>query len=75
MIAREQAEHFCPWKPKADCTTPVAASSRSVSASTMMASLPPISATTRLIQICPSFTFAARSLMRRPTSFEPVNAT
>ena len=52
-MAREHAEHFCPWYPKADCTTPVTACSRSASRSTMMASLPPISATTRLIQIWP----------------------
>ena len=38
----------------------------------MIASLPPISATTRLIQSCPFGTFAASALMWRPTSFEPV---
>jgi hypothetical protein len=38
----------------------------------MMASLPPISAITRLIQICPGCVLAASSLMRRPTSREPV---
>ena len=37
-----------------------------------MASLPPISATTRLIQIWPFCGFAASSLMCRPTSREPV---
>ena len=41
----------------------------------MMASLPPISTTTRLIQICPGWGFAANSLMRSPTSFEPVKDT
>ena len=73
-ISREHAEHFCPWKPKADATTAVAASSRFFqSRSTMMASLPPISATTRLIQSWPGRDLAASSLMCRPTSFEPVN--
>ncbi len=38
----------------------------------MMASLPPISATTRLIQICPGCGRAANSLMCRPTSRDPV---
>ena len=38
----------------------------------MIASLPPISATTRLIQICPLRGFAASSLMCSPTSFDPV---
>jgi len=47
-ITREQAEHFWPWKPKAEYTTPITASSRSASSSMMMAFLPPISATTRL---------------------------
>ena len=41
----------------------------------MIASLPPISATTRLIQICPLRGFAASSLIRSPTSREPVNET
>ena len=49
-MAREQAEHFCPWNPKADTATPSTAASTSASSSTMMASLPPISATTRLSQ-------------------------
>ena len=40
-----------------------------------MASLPPISATTRLSQICPGCTSAASRLMPMPTSFEPVNET
>src|SRR3954454_14548260 len=39
----------------------------------MIASLPPISATTRLIQSCPGCVFAASSLMCSPTSFDPVN--
>ena len=52
-IAREQAEHFCPWNPNAACATPSTAASRSASASTMMASLPPISRIVRLIQIWP----------------------
>ena len=38
----------------------------------MMASLPPISAITRLIQIWPGWCFAASSLIRSPTSREPV---
>src|SRR6185295_14517342 len=45
------------------------------SASTRMASLPPISTTTRLIQRWPSAGCAASSLIRSPTSFDPVNAT
>ena len=32
MMAREQAEHFCPLKPKAEATTPSTAASRSASA-------------------------------------------
>ena len=40
-----------------------------------MASLPPISAITRLIQICPGCGLAASSLMCRPTSRDPVKAT
>ena len=52
-MAREQAEHFCPWYPNADHSTPLTALSRSASRSTTMASLPPISAITRLIQIWP----------------------
>ena len=43
------------------------------SSATTIASLPPISATTRLIQICPGRVFAASSLMCRPTPLEPVN--
>src|SRR5437763_16968552 len=39
----------------------------------MIASLPPISATTRLIQSWPGCAFAASSLMCSPTSFDPVN--
>ena len=40
----------------------------------MMAFLPPISAITRLIQICPGWVWAARATMSKPTSFEPVKA-
>src|ERR1039458_6823238 len=74
-MAREQAEHFCPEYPNAETATPSTALSRSQSASTTMASLPPISAITRLIQIWPGCALAASSLMRRPTSREPVKAT
>src|SRR5580698_582113 len=72
-MAREQAEHFCPLNPNADAATPSTAASRSQSTSTMMESLPPISKIVRLIQICPGCVLAARSLMSRPTSFDPVN--
>ena len=41
----------------------------------MIASLPPISATTRLIQIWPFCGLAASSLMCRPTSRDPVKET
>jgi len=50
----------------------VAASLRSQSLSTTMLSLPPISATTRLIQICPGAHREANSVMCKPTSLEPV---
>jgi len=40
-IAREQAEHFCPWNPNAEATTCWTASSKSASSSTTMKSLPP----------------------------------
>src|SRR5258707_8609698 len=40
-----------------------------------MASLPPISAITRLIQIWPFLGLAANSLIRSPTSREPVKET
>ena len=59
--AREQAEHFWPWKPKAAATMPFAASSRSAVSSTMIASLPPISRIARLIQIWPLTTRPAFS--------------
>ena len=55
-ISREHAEHFCPWKPNAAATTPLAASSRSAVSSTRMKSLPPISSTARLIQSWPGAT-------------------
>ena len=42
---REQAEHFCPEKPKAERSTPSAARSRSALAETMAGFLPPISHT------------------------------
>ena len=47
----------------------------SVSWSTTIASLPPISANTRLIQIWPLRGFAASSLIRNPTARDPVNDT
>jgi hypothetical protein len=71
-MAREQAEHFWPWKPKAACATPSTASSISASASTMIASLPPISRMVRLIQSWPGCCLAALWLMCSPTSREPV---
>ena len=74
MMAREQAEHFCPWNPNAETATPSTAESISASASTMIASLPPISRIVRLIQSCPSGFSAARLLMSSPTSREPVKA-
>ncbi len=46
----------------------------SQSASTMMESLPPISRIVRLIHIWPGWVCAARELISRPTSFDPVNA-
>src|SRR5215472_14415902 len=74
MMAREHAEHFCPLKPKAETATPSTAASRLASSQTTMESLPPISRTVRLIQICPDLACAARELMSRPTSFDPVKA-
>src|SRR6266849_1763090 len=74
MMAREPAEHFCPWKPKAEATIPSAAASRSAVSSTTTASLPPISRMVRLSQRCPLRGLAASSLIRRPTSREPVKA-
>ena len=41
---RERAEHFCPVRPKAERTMPVAARSRSPCAVTTQAFFPPISA-------------------------------
>ncbi len=73
-MAREQAEHFWPWKPNAAWATPSTAESTSASASTMMASLPPISRMVRLIQIWPGACVAALLLMSSPTSREPVKA-
>ena len=35
-MAREHAEHFCPWNPNAACATPSTAESISASASTMI---------------------------------------
>ncbi len=52
-MAREQAEHFCPLKPKAEATTPSTAASMSASAQTMMESLPPISRMVRLMKSWP----------------------
>src|SRR5215470_20077274 len=75
MVAREQAEHFCPEKPYADCTTPSTAASRLASSATMIESLPPISRTVRLIHFCPERGTAARWLISSPTSLDPVKAT
>ena len=71
-MAREHAEHFCPWKPKAETATPSTAASMSASAATTIESFPPISATTRLIHFWPGCGLAASSLMCKPTSFDPV---
>ena len=73
-MAREQAEHFWPLKPKALATTPSTAASMSQSGSTMMESLPPISRMVRLMKFWPGWVFAALSWMSRPTAFEPVKA-
>jgi len=60
ITALEQAEHFCPAKPKADATIDFAANSRSASLSTTMVSFPPISAMTRFSHFWPSCTLEAR---------------
>ena len=73
-MAREQAEHFWPLKPKAEATTPSTAASMSASAETMMASLPPISRMVRLMKRWPGWVLAARSWISRPTFLEPVKA-
>ena len=75
MIAREQAEHFWPWKPKALTTTPLAARVEVrvlVDDDGVLAAH--LERSARLIQIWPSLALAADSLMRSPTSLEPVNA-
>ena len=76
-ITREQAEHFCPWKPNPLCTTATTASSRSASSSTMIAFLPPISAITRFTSRLPGDAVAAVAcaLIASPTAREPVKAT
>ena len=73
-MAREHAEHFWPWNPKAACATPSTAESISASASTTIPSLPPISRMVRLIHTWPGAWVAALLLMSSPTSREPVNA-
>ena len=72
-MTRDAAEHFWPANPNADVITAGTAWSGSASASTMIAFLPPISATTRLTWRWPGRCTAAVSLMCRPTAFEPVN--
>ena len=71
---RDAAEHFCPAYPNADCTTAGTAWSRSASASTMSAFLPPISAMTRFTCRCPGRWTAAEAVMARPTALDPVKA-
>ena len=73
-MTREAAEHFWPAKPNALATSAGTASSRSASESTIIAFLPPISATTRLRWRWPSGTSAAARTISSPTAFEPVKA-
>ena len=65
---RERAQQSWPALPNTAGTAASAAASRSVSAKTMLADLPPSSSVTRLIVP------AAPSAMRRPTSVDPVKA-
>ena len=74
-IALEHAEHFCPWNVNAELATPFAAFLMSAVESTIIAFFPPISATTRLIHLCPSAILAACSLILHPTAFDTVKFT
>ncbi len=66
---RERAQQSWPALPKTALGAAAAARSRSASAKTMLADLPPSSSVTRLI-VC-----AAAAAIPRPTSVEPVKAT
>ena len=66
---RERAQQSCPALPNTASGADAAAFSRSASANTMFADLPPSSSVTRLIDS------EASAPIRRPTSVEPVNAT
>ena len=66
---RERAQQSWPALPKTASGAEAAAFSRSASANTTLADLPPSSSVTRLIVL------AAASAIPRPTSVEPVNAT
>ena len=65
---RERAQQSWPALPNTASGAAAAAASRSASANTMFADLPPSSSVTRLI-VC-----AAPAAIARPTSVEPVNA-
>jgi hypothetical protein len=65
---RERAQQSCPALPKTASGACAAACSRSASAKTTFALLPPSSSVTRLIVA------AAPAAIARPTSVEPVNA-
>ncbi len=64
---RERAQQSCPALPKTASGADAAARSRSASAKTTFADLPPSSSVTRLIVP------AAAAITPRPTSVEPVN--
>ena len=74
-ITRDAAEHFWPAYPNALFMIAGTATSRSASLSTTIGFLPPISAITRFTWRWPGRTIAARSMMCRPTAFDPVNTT
>ena len=65
---RERAQQSCPALPNTASGAAAAAASRSASAKTMLADLPPSSSVTRLIVA------AAPAAIERPTSVEPVKA-
>ena len=71
---RLAALHFCPAYPKAECTTPPTARSRSASSSTITAFFPPSSAMSFFGPGCPSRTSAAAAAIENPVSVPPVNA-
>ncbi len=65
---RERAQQSCPALPNTAAGAEAAAASRSASAKTTFADLPPSSSVTRLILS------AAAAAIRRPTSVDPVKA-